>query len=278
MLAGIAALIVVLVLAPLLFTAIACRSLIYHPTQLSPKDVDALAAHAGWEKVRVEVGRGVRVVGLVRAPEKAGPWLLFFGGNAADLEGNQSALELIRGPDPLPGLAVFAYRGYDGSEGRPTERALEDDAEQLAKWLEKTHGVAPSRLIVMGQSLGTGIATSLAARLSTASVPPLGLVLISPYTSMAKLFEEHAHLPIGSAVRDPFRTDRIIQGVRTRILMIHGEEDTLIPPEHAKALAAIANPNARVVIVPKRGHNDMWSDAATNAEIKAFVLSSSVAR
>jgi uncharacterized protein len=273
MLTAVSGLVLLVVLLPILLTALACRAFIYHPTTLTKREVEALGRKAGWARTSIDVAEDVSLVGLVKAsPRPDARWLLFFGGNAADIAGNQAVLDLVRGSSDAPGLAVFAYRGYDGSGGRPSERALEEDASRIAEWLENVRSIPPERLFVAGQSLGTGIAVSLAARLSKRDRPPAGLVLLSPYTSMSALFDEHIPIvPVGWAVKDAYPTDARVGEVSCPIAIIHGEDDALIPIAHGKKLAELAKDRAHLVALPGRGHNDLWSDPRTIEAITSFI-------
>jgi pimeloyl-ACP methyl ester carboxylesterase len=210
-------------------------------------------------------------VGLVRPAAPPAPFLLFFGGNAMGLSSCQEVLALSSGDAPW-GLAAFAYRGYDGSGGRPTEAGLLADAEAIAAWLERTHDAPPARLVVMGQSLGTGIAAHLAAHLARRGTPAAGLVLLSPFMSMARVFAEQVPLvPIGWAAPDPYRTDRLAPDLPAPVLLIHGTDDALIRPAHGRELAALLGSRGRLLELAGREHNDLWSDRRTVAAIRGLV-------
>jgi uncharacterized protein len=257
---------------PAVITLLYSRALIFHPTSLSSIDVDALAARPGWSRVSLEVEPGVRVVGLIRAASSsAAPQLLFFGGNAYDLASSQLVLEEIGAGHDF-GLAVFAYRGYDGSGGAPSEVSLFADARKAADHLEAAFGVAPDRLVLVGQSLGSGVAAHLAGDLSAASRPPRALIMISPYTAIADLFEQRVPIvPVGWAVRDPFRTISAIDRVRCPVLLVHGDRDRLIPVSHARALKERLGDRARLVVLEGRDHNDLWEGSETSKAISELI-------
>lgn len=257
----------------LLVLASGCRSLIYHPTQESDAAVRRLAARPGWQLDRFEVAPRVWLVGLTRAARAADrPWLVFFGGNAMELATSQEILLRIADAHDL-GLAVWAYRGYDGSDGEPKEEHLTADARRQIERLARIFDVDVSRVVLIGQSLGTGIAAHLAAQLALEDRPPAALVLVSPYTSMAQVLDDHVPLfPIGWAVADPYRTCDLIDHVRGPVLIVHGDADTLIAPAHAQKLAQRLGSRATLILLEGRGHNDLWSDPAAAAAIRSFVL------
>lgn len=255
-----------LALALFLVLAVATcgRALIYHPTQTPPGVVERLSRAPGWRLAHVPRG-DVELVGLVRASTRA-PTLLFFSGNATDIATSQLLLEHIRGPEEV-GLAVFAYRGYDGSGGEPAEPALHEDARELVRAL----GVPPAELVILGHSLGTSMAAHLAADLSREGTPPKGLVLVSPFTSVAAIFDANVPLlPVGWAVRDAHRTDRVIDEVRCPVLIIHGTDDPLIPFAHGKALAAKLGDRATFLEIRGGGHDDVLDHTRSIAAIRAM--------
>ena len=268
-------LIIIVLLAPVLLIVLVAgcgRAFLYHPTDLSASQLRVLASRPGWRAESLDVAGGLRLTGLVRpAAEPHSLWLLFFGGNAVGLPSSQDVLELLNGEQGL-GLAVWAYRGYDGSGGRPIEKALCQDARTQIVHLKKTHGVRPAQVILVGQSLGSGIAAKLAADLTRDGEPPAGLVLLSPYTSIAAVFDDYVPLiPVGWAVADPYRTDRIIDDLPGPVLIVHGRDDTLIKIKHGRVLAQALGERAHMVELPGRGHNDLLQDLGAVMAIRRFV-------
>ena len=75
------------------------------------------------------------------------------------------------------GALLLSYRGYGGSEGRPTEDRLYADARAAIAYV-LAQGVAPDRLVLYGESLGTGVAVKMAVEHDVAAV-----VLEAPFTS-----------------------------------------------------------------------------------------------
>ncbi len=247
-----------------------CSSLLYHPTDTPPESLPGLASD-GWGPASVSTGDNQTLRGLLAPPQdKTAPWILFFGGNAMSLASSASVLTRIRGAQDW-GLAVFAYRGYDGSSGNPSEEALVADAQAVASFLERDRGVAADRLFVMGQSLGTGVAVQLAAAQGRAQRPVRGLVLLSPYASMTRVFGEYVSwLPTGWLSPDDFESQAHTDALPAPTLIIHGIQDTLIEIAHSRELAEAMPGRAQLVELPRIGH-DVWADRRTFAEIRGLV-------
>jgi len=97
-------------------------------------------------------------------------------------------------------LALVNYRGYGASEGSPSERALFADALLVLDALRERPDVDPARVALVGRSLGSGVATYVAA-----NRPVAGVALVSPYDSVTALARrQFPWLPIELLLRHPF--------------------------------------------------------------------------
>jgi pimeloyl-ACP methyl ester carboxylesterase len=136
------------------------------------------------------------------AAEAGQPTVLFLHGNAGEMADRSPA---AGGPiAPRVWAAAFLeYRGYGGSDGTPTESGLHQDADAALDWLEM-RGIAPARVAVVGESLGTGVAVRLAA-----DRPVGALVLGAPFTSAADVAARAwPWLPVRLLMRDTYRIGR----------------------------------------------------------------------
>jgi pimeloyl-ACP methyl ester carboxylesterase len=260
------------VAAPIVGTAFWGRAFLYHPTRLPADELDAAASLPGWRRTDHAVGPGVRLQGLVRAATAPGaPWLVFFGGNATSLVASQRFVTSMALGEPW-GLATFAYRGYDGSGGQPQESALEADAVHIVDRVLATASITSRQLMIVGYSLGTGIAASVAAALAQRGTPPGALVLLAPYTSIAAIFDaEVPVVPVGWVVPDPYRTEALVPRLRgIPTLIVHGADDRLIPPVHGRRLAAALRPNSTYVEVPGTAHQ-VCDDPRAGQAVREFV-------
>jgi pimeloyl-ACP methyl ester carboxylesterase len=107
--------------------------------------------------------------------------------------------------------------------------------------------------VVVGNSIGTGPATEIAATTRVAA-----LVLISPFTALADVASAKLRwFPAGRLVRDRYENLQKIPRVDAPVLILHGSRDRLIPIAHAEALAAAA-PGAELVRFPGFGHELAW--------------------
>ncbi len=147
-------------------------------------------------------------------------------------------------------VLLLEYRGYGGNPGKPSEAGLFADARAGIEFLERK-GFSSDRMIFVGESLGTGVATSMAIER-----PPAGLVLRSPYTSIADMaVKSTGGLPIGGLVHDRFDTISRINRVDVPTVVLSGDADMLVPASQSATVADAAANLHREIIVPGVGHN-----------------------
>lgn len=87
-------------------------------------------------------------------------------------------------------VLVVDYRGFGDSHGLPSETGLETDAYTSWKWLLQ-HGAKQEDILILGHSLGTGVASKLGRKLALEGSKPRGIALLAPFTSFAVLLEDY---------------------------------------------------------------------------------------
>jgi pimeloyl-ACP methyl ester carboxylesterase len=174
--------------------------------------------------------------------------VFFLHGNAGNLESWFVDLDFFRRANF--DLFMIDYRGYGKSGGRiESEGQLHADVK--AAWDAVATEYAGRKRVLFGRSLGTGLAVPLALQ-----VKPDLTILASPYSSMRALAAEvYPWVPL-ALLRYPLTTDAAVARLDTPLLLVHGEHDDLIPPQHAQALKR-AQPKAKLHIVKNAGHNDL---------------------
>jgi pimeloyl-ACP methyl ester carboxylesterase len=177
------------------------------------------------------------------------PAVLYFCGNAEE----QSAFFLWT-PSELAGytLAGVDYRGYGRSQGKPSEQALRADALTVYDALAAKLGPGVP-IVVMGRSLGSGLAAHVAA-----NRPVAGVILVTPYDSLAAVGRDaHPLVPVGWLLRHPFDVAPDAARVHAPTLMLVAGADTLIPPRHATRLAALWAGPKEVRTIEGASHNSI---------------------
>ena len=241
------------------------RSLIYFPLAAVPPVGEVLA---GAEEVEFASADGIRLAGWFLKPSGPEPpyrTILVFDGNA----GNRSLRAPLAARLGATGFAVLVwdYRGYGGNAGAPSEEGLIRDARAARDYLLGRDDVDPARLVYFGESLGSGVATALAAEES-----PAALVLRSTFASLVDVARFHYPLlPAGLLLRDRFDSAARIAAVDCPLLILAGDRDRIVPLESSRRLfAAAPAAGRRMVVFEGAGHNDrLWLDGE---EMIAVVL------
>ena len=205
-----------------------------------------------WRSHRVEIASGEHVLegwwatGGLPDSETV---VLYFGGNAEDVLGMARTSQQL----PCKRLLVVNYRGYGGTKGRPSQEALYADALAIYDYAIDAGQADPNAIVVMGRSLGSGVATMLAARRKVSAA-----ILITPYDSMVAVASHHySWLPVERLLKNPFPSADFAKQVRVPALFLIARNDTIIPPSHAHALAAAWAGEKIVHEFEGVGHNDI---------------------
>ena len=156
--------------------------------------------------------------------EKAKFTFLAFHGNASNIANRAPIYEFLRSTP----ANVFAleYRGYGHSEGKPSEAGVYRDAEGAYEYLVNTKNIDPKVIVSFGQSLGTTVATHVAARRQVA-----GVVLEAPFPSAARVARKvFWFLPgVSFLVHGQFDTQAWLRGIHAPLLIVHCDQDPVIP-------------------------------------------------
>ncbi len=231
------------------------NALLYFPSRA----LEQTPAHAGlsYRDLELTTADGERLHGwwVARRAPALGHVLLCHGnaGNVGDRVLHAAVLTAV-GFDVL----LFDYRGYGRSSGRPAEQGTYRDARAALACLLEQAEVDPSRIFYVGESLGAAVALELAL-----ARPPAGLVVLSAFTSIREMARKHYALIPAALVPDAYPSLRLISKLRTRVLVLHGEDDAIVPVEHGRALFDAAPEPKRLRVVPGVGHNDLFTRAGT---------------
>jgi len=150
-------------------------------------------------------------------------------------------------------LVLAEYPGYAARSGSPAEPTIVEDAHALYRDVLKRFPNEPVTLV--GESLGTGVATQVAA---TAAVPPAALVLITPYHSMTEVAQKQVPLfPATLILRDRYESGKVLPGYRGEVRIMVADQDELLGVETGLALFKVAKARgpAKLLRLPTAGHN-----------------------
>jgi fermentation-respiration switch protein FrsA (DUF1100 family) len=193
------------------------------------------------------------------APARNGdPVVLYLHGNAGHIGHRAFRLEVFGRLGW--GALLLEYRGYGGNPGRPSEWGLTTDARAgLAALLAM--GIPPSRIVLYGESLGSGLAARLATEQAVRAV-----LLESPYTSITDIARSrYPLLPVRWLLLDRFDSLRVIGAARAPVLVMHGARDQIVPVAMGRAVYAAAPEPKELWIAPHAGHVDLVEAGAMDA-------------
>ena len=156
-----------------------------------------------------------------------------------------------------------AARIRPGIHQRSPDFVSQEYLRNLAK-----RGVAPNQIVVYGESLGSGQAIRLAATRTVAAI-----VLESPLTSTVDVARAtYFWLPLRLLIADQYNNERNIRAVAVPVLVLHGEEDEVIPIEMGRRIYRAANEPKKIELFPRGGHVDLFDHGAWE-KIRAFLTS-----
>ena len=131
-----------------------------------------------------------------------------------------------------------AYRGYPGSDGRPSERGLKQDISAAYAFARSELGMTPQQIVFHGRSLGGGVVGTVML-----DVPSAGLILESTFTSVVdRASELYPYVPVRWLLRHRFDTSSRASGYTRPVFVIHSTADEVIPVAHGQALHRVFRP------------------------------------
>ena len=235
---------------------VAQRSLQYFPERrrTAPRAIGLPEA----EEVVLDTADGERVIVWHVPPREGRPVFLYFHGNGGSLRWRDERFRALIADGS--GLVALSYRGYGGSSGRPTETGLVEDA--AAAYAFAVARYPAERIVLWGESLGSALALALAAE------KPVGsLVLEAPFTSAADVGARHYwFVPVRLFMKDQFRSDLRASKVTAPVLVVHGENDAVVPMTLGERLYGLIRAPKRFVRVAGAGHNDLGARAVAAAK------------
>lgn len=224
------------------------KSLIFFPTS----DGDWQPAGLAFEDAWFEADDGTKLHGWLLEHDQPRAHLLFMHGNAGNLTHRAHVVERLR-QELNATVMIFDYRGYGRSEGSPDEAGILADARAARAWLADRAGIEQQDVVLMGRSLGGGVAVDLAANDGCRA-----LILENTFTSLPDVAAHHyPFLPVRTLMRTRLDSLRKIATYDGPLIQSHGTSDEVIPFELGRRLFEAA-PGKVKRFIPLQGlqHND----------------------
>jgi uncharacterized protein len=202
------------------------------------------------EDANFETADGTRLHGWYVPHQHGRAAILFCHGNAGNVTHRADTLRLLHDACGASVLC-FDYRGYGRSQGKPSEQGVLADARAARAWLARREKIPERQIVLMGESIGCGVAVDLAADGAR------GLVLENGFTSLPDVAAYHYRwLPVRWLMRTRFDSAAKIGNYHGPLLQSHSEHDTIIPLEIGKRLFQAANEPKQFMLIAGCDHND----------------------
>jgi fermentation-respiration switch protein FrsA (DUF1100 family) len=239
------------------------RIFIYFPDQARIPPVQV--GLDGVKEIEIAAADGTKLVAWYAPSRDGKPTILYFQGNAANAANRAPKIAMML----ESGFGVFYLnnRGYGGSGGSPTE--ARNIADAIAAYDElKRFGLQGDEIVAYGESLGSGQAVRLAAKR-----PSSGVVLEAPLTSTIDVARSiYFWLPLSLLITDQYNLELDIGAVTAPLLILHGEQDEVIPVEMGRRVFQAGNKPKRIETFPQGRHNDLFDHGAWQ-KMRDFLLS-----
>ena len=199
---------------------LAQRKLLYHPTENSSLEENLLSHKV--EKIKIPSSDNINLISWYFLKNKSFKTLVFFHGNAGRLENRIYKLNHLS--DLNLNYLIFAYRGFNGNNGKPTEEGIYKDSKAVINWLN-SKGIKKKDIILYGESLGGAVAIEIAQKESFA-----GIILESTFTSMIDMGQKYYPIfPVSFLLKDKYETKNKIKNLNSPTLVMHGKKDKVVP-------------------------------------------------
>ncbi|MCP1728584.1 fermentation-respiration switch protein FrsA (DUF1100 family) [Natronospira proteinivora] len=229
--------------------------LLYQPN-MPTRDLQADPAERGWEyeDVHLSTGDGVELHGWWIPASEARASLIFFHGNAGNISHRLESIAIFR----ELGLSVLIidYRGYGQSEGSPSEGGLRQDARAAWTHLREDRQIPAEDIVLFGRSLGSAVASELAREHQ-----PGAVILESAFRSVPEMAQAvYPFFPARWLARMDYDNEAYVQDIQAPLLMVHSEDDEIIPYEQGRAVYETAN-QPKDFLTLQGGHNTGFLDS-----------------
>ena len=191
------------------------------------------------------------------------PTVLYFHGNGGHIGLRPKIQE--RFLDLGWGLLMLEYRGYGNNPGTPSVDGLQKDALAAAQFLQNKFG-RDAKIHIYGESIGGAIAVQMLKH--HPELPVKSLIIYAPFTKLSDVARLHyPWVPVGLLLKSELNTIDSIADVHVPLFIMHGENDTLVPPDMGRRVYANANQPKEIWIEPDADHFDLWEKGGVDQAI-----------
>ena len=230
------------------------RNLLYFPADGVPAPAETVVPEM--VVVSLTTADGLELDSLYAPADAGRPTIVYYCGNGGHIGMRDAKVRSYL--DAGFGVLLVGYRGYGDNPGSPTEEGFYADGRAALGFLRES-GVDPRMWVLYGESLGGGVAVQMAFEQTQTGDPVGAVVLEAPFTSVGDVAQAHyPFIPARWLVRDRFDSASKIARVGSRVYIVHGESDRIVPVRYGRRLFAAAPEPKEMRIVSGAGHNDLY--------------------
>lgn len=245
------------------------NKILFVPTKEMP-DIPKTLWSCPVEEIYFNSKNGAKLHGLYLRNAKAQKTILMSHGNGGNLAYHLATVEacILAGAN----VFIYDYQGFGHSEGTSTLDTCVEDGLAAYDCITKEKNISAANIVLLGQSIGTGVACQIAA-----NRPASSLILLSAYTDILRAGRERLpflHLyPDAMFPRQILNSANVLAKPHPKTLIVHGGADQLLGVQLSKDLKANAIGETELIVVPTAGHNDILNIAPDQviAAIKRMV-------
>ena len=214
----------------------------------TPKDYNLFST----KTIQIPTEDRIQLLSWFHLGSKKLPLLVYFHGNSFHI--GDRAYRVQRYINQNWSVLLVSWRGFSGNKGKPTESNLYKDGEAVLKWISENTNFTNQKIVVYGESLGSGVAVELGIKYRF-----LSLVLEAPFTSIADIARKRYKIyPTTYLVKDKFDNISKISKLKSPLLIISGKKDEIVPHEHSIKLLNKATVIKKGVFVDEAIHNNLY--------------------
>lgn len=246
------------------------------PTQLFYPHYDEesyaeLKTRAGTEELTVITESGNISGWMLHNEEDSAPLVLYFCGNGENASTrmlrilDNGSLKTFKGCN----IAIFDYPGYGKTDGSPSEKTLKEFGLAVFDALAQRDDVDPDSIIIIGYSIGTGVANYVASIRDSA-----GLILMAPYSDGYDLYNGFMnifHGPIRILVAFRMESIRFAQRVSISPLILASESDEMVNYSSSVRLSQVFPSGCTLKTIENTGHNEFWGSETVLKYIEEYL-------
>ena len=260
-----------------LLTTAACTSVFFQPSSVLVATPGLYGIDYQPVELRAADGTGL-FAWFLPARGEAKATVLYLHGNAENISTHFANVAWM----PAAGFNVLAldYRGYGGSEGRPTLAGVQLDIDAAMRTLLERPDVNPQRIVIFGQSLGGALAIYYAAHSKYRS-HVRAVIADSAFADYRLVVREKlADVPLTwpfqwlpkYTVDDDYSPRAAVAAVSPiPLLLIHGERDGIVPLHHSELLFQAAHEPKALWRIPDAGHIQALLNAPVRKRLAEFM-------